>query len=629
MKKIITIVGARPQFVKAAIVSRAFLKHGINEVMIHTGQHYDPNMSEVFFEQLEMKKPDYNLEVGSLGAAEQLAKILEKLSPILDQEKPDAVHVYGDTNSTVAGCIAAAAKDIPVIHTEAGERIFRRYQVPEEVNRVITDCVASLNLTCTKRAKNFLLREGLSPDRVKFVGDPMYDLFHWGLCQVEMQADITPEKLGLEAGKYHLATVHRAQNTADKQTLLTILAALDKSELPVVLPIHPRVENLLKKWDWQPKNSLKIIESLGYFDFLNLLINCKRCFTDSGGVTREAFFAQKPCIVPMENSWWADIVESGWMTTCNIDELIILDKINSFTPSAKAPEGIFGDANSSEYIAKEIKLFLEKDERMVSWNRLGNYSELPSSEAVQCNETNYHKIVDGLLKADYEFIPFTKSSEYLKNGRKFVLLRHDIDFCLSDALNIAKLEAEKGIKSTYFFMVRTEHYNLFSKVGTSLVKQILSLGHHFGLHFDTASYPVNSSIQDIKKSVRNEIELLEKWFNKKVEIVSFHRPNELILTGAYELTEPIPHTYMSDFVGEIEYISDSRGKWRNGDPLETTAFKEGKPLHILIHPVWWKKEFVSPHEALQRFVDQRMEKLEKSVAENNTVYRVGHYSSIC
>jgi len=625
-KKIITVIGARPQFVKAAIVSRAFEVLDIQEIIIHTGQHYDPNMSKVFFDQLLMNKPDYNLNVGSTEPTKQLAMMLEKLSPILDKEKPDAVHVYGDTNSTVAACLAAVAKDIPLIHTEAGERIYRRYQVPEEVNRVIADSVASLNLTCTRRAENFLIREGISQSRVKFVGDPMYDLFCWGKSQLNSQANLNPEALGLKDFEYHLATIHRAQNTADKDVLLKILNALDKADMPVVLPIHPRVKNLLQKWNWKPQKSLKIIQSLGYFDFLNLLLKCKRCFTDSGGVTREAFFANKPCIVPMENSWWTDVVESGWMVTCDIDEGEILQNINSFSPRSKPPEGIFGDGNSSSAIANEIFKFLNTDLKDVSWHRLGNHNELPKSVVADCSIGNYKYITGELLKAGYNFIPFGEAEKQLESNKKFVLMRHDIDFNLKDALRIAEIEADMGIFATYFFMLRTEHYNLFSTEGTNIVKKILGLGHHFGLHFDMASYPENSIEKDLAIAVNKEALVLEDWFNEKVEIVSFHRPNQLILKGSSELSGARPHTYMDKFTDTIEYISDSRGLWSNGNPLQTKAFAQKKPLHILTHPIWWKESFISPYEVLQRFVEQKKIDIEKSVAENNTVYQRGLYS---
>jgi UDP-GlcNAc3NAcA epimerase len=627
MKKILTVVGARPQFVKAAVVSKAISKIGINEIMVHTGQHYDPNMSAVFFEQLEMRQPDYNLEVGSAEPAKQLSIMLERLSPIVDKEKPDAIHVYGDTNSTVAASIVGAAKDIPVIHTEAGERIFRRKQVPEEVNRVITDEVSSLNLTCTKRAKNYLLREGMSKSRVKFVGDPMYDLFVLGKSQLKAQAKLTPEDLNLKENEYHLATIHRVQNTADKSTLVTILNSLDNSDLPVVLPVHPRVKNLLSKWDWKPSKNLKLIDTLGYFDFLNMLVNCKRCFTDSGGVTREAFFAGKPCIVPMENSWWSDIVECGWMLTCKIEEKDILNKINNFEPTNIAPQGLFGNGDSASNIAKEIYDFLMSDSENVSWNRLGNYKELPASYAAECHMQTYKKVLKGLLSKNYSFNSFDEAPRLLEDNSPFVIMRHDIDFCLNKALAMAKAESELGIKSTYFFMLRTEHYNIFSKRGTDAINKILDYGHYLGLHFDVASYLDELSADELGKSVDQEAEILENYFKKKVGIVSFHRPNKFILTGTPEVSGARPHTYMPIYTDKIEYMSDSRGVWRNGNPLESQAFSESKPMHILIHPIWWADEHVAPHEILQRFVDDKMETIERSVADNNTVYQFGIYSN--
>ncbi len=286
-KKVITVVGARPQFVKAAVISRHIRSLAgdspFDEMLVHTGQHYDHLMSDVFFQQLEMTPPARNLEVGSTSAAQQLALMIERLDPIFREERPDAVLVYGDTNSTLAAAIVSTRHDIPLVHVEAGERIFRRRDVPEEVNRVLTDHAASLCLTATQRATSYLLREGMSPERVRFVGDPMYDLFMWARTNLERHAAASPKTLGVEPDGYHLATIHRAENTSSREALIPLLEALDRSSLPVLLPVHPRVRDLLRGWRWHPRRNLRLVEPLGYFDFLAALLSCRKVVTDSGG----------------------------------------------------------------------------------------------------------------------------------------------------------------------------------------------------------------------------------------------------------------------------------------------------------------------------------------------------------
>jgi UDP-GlcNAc3NAcA epimerase len=232
---------------------------------------------------------------------------------------------------------------------EAGERIYRRHMMPEEINRVLTDHAAALCLTATARAQSYLLQEGMCPDRVRFVGDPMYDLFKWAQVRLEGKRAYCTV-IGLPKGGYHLATIHRVENTADRSLTLSLLETLDASTKPVVLPVHPRLRNLLKKWGWVPQNSLRLIDPLGYFDFVNLLMTCDICITDSGGVPREAFFARRPCIIPMASSYWTELVEAGWEIVTGSDHQRLAEVLKTFRPPSTIPENIFGNGDSASQI---------------------------------------------------------------------------------------------------------------------------------------------------------------------------------------------------------------------------------------------------------------------------------------
>ncbi|MFC2016750.1 non-hydrolyzing UDP-N-acetylglucosamine 2-epimerase, partial [Chloroflexota bacterium] len=534
-KKVLTVVGARPQFVKAAVVSRylnGLKPQPFTEVVVHTGQHYDSMLSDVFFQELGMGKPKYNLGVGSHDAAIQVSLMLKALDGVIKKEMPDAVLVYGDTNSTLAAAICSIYRNIPLVHVEAGERIYRRRDVPEEVNRVLTDHAAFLCLACTKRALDYLIREGMSPERAKFVGDPMYDLFKWATSDRLHKPKITYSSLGLKAGKYHLATIHRAENTADKKRTISLLETLDHSSKPVVLPVHPRLDKLLKMWKWQPKNNLRLIEPLGYFEFLSLLLDCDKCITDSGGVIREAFFAKKSCIVPMNNCWWTNIVEAGWALETGTDYKMLADALENFTPPENIPKGLFGDGNSSKRIVEEISYLIEENEAEGKWHCHGNICSFPKGESRAGNFTyaDYEKIINQLKNKGYKFAAFTAAEELLETKKPFVLMRHDIDMDLESALDLARIEAKLGIKATYFFLVRTEHYNIFSEHGSKIVSEILKFGHNLGLHFDCASYH-DLSVRDMIKECSKEAGILENWFGRKVSIISYHRPDAKVLSG--------------------------------------------------------------------------------------------------
>lgn len=624
--KLATVVGARPQFVKSAVFSRELrnMTHApITETIIHTGQHYDPKLSSLFFKELDMPEPQHMLAVGSAAPAVQVSQLIEKLGKVLTDEKPDGVLLYGDTNSTLAAAIVSTQLDIPVIHVEAGERIFRRKQVPEEANRVIADTVSALCLTSTQRATKYLRREGFARQRVKFVGDLMYDLFEWAKPQLGELAHVTPDKLGLTKDAYILATIHRAENTDSKEVLLSLLSNLDQCGIPVVLPTHPRVQKLLNSWKWSPSGQLKLIEPVGYFDLLSLLINCKSCFTDSGGVTREAFFSHKPCIIPMENSWWTEIVESGWAMETGLNSDKIQWALHHFKASTPWPENLFGDGRSAKKIIQEINNFIDLKNEEHAWHRHGTFKDIPKTQNTDFTYFNYQNAIKSFKDHGYTFASFDEAPKLLKQGTPFVLMRHDVDMDLEKALNLAEIENKCGISSTYFFLLRTDHYNVFSQSGTETVNKIIFLGHKLGLHFDCAAYKTNANVTELAEYCRAEVKILEYWFNTKIEIVSYHRPNALVLSGDPQLSAPLPHSYMPLYNHEIQYFSDSRGEWKRGAPWQSEIIEQKKPLHILVHPIWWNEIPQSPYETLSTLVDRKFDDLESSIAANCVVYNVG------
>ncbi|MCZ4323459.1 non-hydrolyzing UDP-N-acetylglucosamine 2-epimerase [Pseudomonas anguilliseptica] len=315
MRRVLTVLGARPQFIKASVVSHAIASTpGLVEVMLHTGQHYDANMSEVFFDELGMNKPDYFLDIhgGSHGA--MTGRMLEAVEQVLLQERPDVVLVYGDTNSTLAGALAAAKLDIPVAHVEAGLRSFNM-QMPEEINRILTDRISRWLFTPTHTATANLLREGCAQSSITEVGDVMYDvaLHHGG--RVWAGTGLMAE-LGLEEKGYVLATIHRQENTDHPQRLATIVRALTAtaSTLPVVWPLHPRTRAELQKAGLLGAlaSQVTLIDPLGYLDMVQLEKFAAVIATDSGGVQKEAFFYQVPCVTLRNETEWVELVQAGW-----------------------------------------------------------------------------------------------------------------------------------------------------------------------------------------------------------------------------------------------------------------------------------------------------------------------------
>ena len=321
--KIVTIIGARPQFIKAATVSRAIAEYNkaltkgqerIEEVLVHTGQHYDENMSDVFFEELDIPQPDYHLGIGSANHGAQTGRMLEEIEKVLLKEEPDRVLVYGDTNSTLAGALTAAKLHIPVAHVEAGLRSFNR-QMPEEINRVLTDHIADMLFAPTQTAVDNLRNEGISEDKIFLVGDVMYDaaLYYGG--RVEEKSNIL-EQYHLQPQQYILTTIHRAENTDDPVRLRAIFEGLSEvaKETRVVLPLHPRTKAALIRDSLYETviKSLIVIPPVGYLDMVMLEKNARLIATDSGGVQKEAYFYRVPCVTLREETEWVELVDTGW-----------------------------------------------------------------------------------------------------------------------------------------------------------------------------------------------------------------------------------------------------------------------------------------------------------------------------
>jgi UDP-GlcNAc3NAcA epimerase len=357
--KIVSVFGARPQFVKAAMVSRQFKMNGdVQEVAINTGQHYDALMSDVFLQDLEMNPPDYNLEVGSASHGVQTARILERTEVILLREKPDCVVVYGDTNSTLGGALAAAKLNIPLAHVEAGMRSFDR-RAPEEHNRVVTDHLADLLLTPSEITRTQLLREGIPDGRIALVGDVMYDAVLHHLVIAEHNSRIR-EQLNLLPQGYVLCTIHRAANTDDPARLLYLMRALERvaEYLPVVFPVHPRSRKVFDACGLAGRLDERLIpiDPVGYLDMIALERNAAVVATDSGGVQKEAFFLEVPCVTLREETEWTELVATGWTRLAPPDGSadvaeIILSSVGKTGQLGVRP---YGDGNAARKVCDAV-----------------------------------------------------------------------------------------------------------------------------------------------------------------------------------------------------------------------------------------------------------------------------------
>ncbi len=360
--KILTIVGARPQFIKAAPVSRAIRKQH-TEILVHTGQHYDDNMSGVFFRELGIPTPDYNLEVGSGGHGEQTGLMLQRLEPLVAQEQPDLLLVYGDTNSTLAGALTASKLHIPLAHVEAGLRSFDR-AMPEEVNRVVADQLSNLLFCPTGTAVDNLKREGIASNphidqHIYEVGDVMYDAALHNLALAEAHAASLLTSIQVMPQGYTLATVHRAANTDDADHLRSIVAALNQigsKTQPVIFPIHPRTRKVMATMGIAQGDAVRLIEPVGYLEMLNLERNARLIITDSGGVQKEAYFLAVPCLTLRNETEWVETVASGWNRLVGTDIDMIVAAAHDVWAQGSAPINppppLFGDGHAGERIAE-------------------------------------------------------------------------------------------------------------------------------------------------------------------------------------------------------------------------------------------------------------------------------------
>lgn len=357
--RIVSVVGARPQFIKCAVVSRA-LRPRHHEVLVHTGQHHDHGMSQRFFDELEIPAPDRNLAIAGGGHGAMTGAMLAALEGVLVDEHPDAVLVYGDTNSTLAGALAAAKLDIPVAHVEAGLRSFNR-KMPEEINRVVTDHVSTLLLCPTENARALLEREGITRG-VHVTGDVMYDsvLAHLARARATLDEAALRTRLGLEAhvGRYAFATLHRAENTDDEGRLGGILDALAQLPVPVLLPLHPRTRKVL---DARPElrvrlgDRVRVVDPVGYLELLLLASNAALVLTDSGGLQKEAFFLGVRCVTLREETEWVETVSAGANVIAGVDTARILAAAAASLaagPLAPAGPGPFGDGTAAEKIVR-------------------------------------------------------------------------------------------------------------------------------------------------------------------------------------------------------------------------------------------------------------------------------------
>lgn len=361
MRKICTVVGARPQFIKLAVVSRALRRETeLCEVLIHTGQHHDPNMSDIFFEEMDIPHPDYNLGISGGTHGKMTGRMLEKIEEILLQEKPDMLLVFGDTNSTLAGALAAVKLHIPVCHVEAGARL-GSMENPEEVNRIMTDHISALRLVCTNSGLNFLAREGIA-EHAYLVGDPMYDAFccySSGLDGSELreirtfsgQTVVLPER-------FYYMTCHRQENTDTDDKLNQILSAMERLDSPVIYPVHPRnherAERLCREQGY--RNTVLTLP-VGYKTSISLVNRAQKIITDSGGLQREAFFAKKPCVTIFDRAVWPETMVDHCNQLAKPDREDILNKLLAtavFDPAYQP----FGDGHSAEKIVDRIKEFL-------------------------------------------------------------------------------------------------------------------------------------------------------------------------------------------------------------------------------------------------------------------------------
>lgn len=349
--KVLSVVGARPQFIKAAALSRE-IRELDEEILVHTGQHYDFEMSQAFFDTLDIPTPDYNLEVGSGTPCQQVGNVIMKLDKVLAETNPDIVLTYGDTNSTLGGALAAVKAGYPTAHVEAGLRSYNR-EMPEEINRVVADHVSDILFAPTSNSVDNLAKEGITKN-VFMVGDVMVDALMSG-SKMALQKSKIIDSLKLSEKGYLVATIHRASNTDRAENLGRIVSAMISSGEKIVFPIHPRTEKMLHEFQLMDRlknaNNVVVTKPLDYMDFMRLMIGAKKVLTDSGGIQKEAYVLKIPCITVREDTEWMETIEDGWNVLVGTDEKKIVDAIANFDPS-DIQKSSFGDGKAAIKIAR-------------------------------------------------------------------------------------------------------------------------------------------------------------------------------------------------------------------------------------------------------------------------------------
>lgn len=360
MRKVVSLVGARPQFVKEACLGAAVReKQAWTHVLVHSGQHYDLNMSDIFFQELGIPQPTYNLAIGSGSHAAMTAAALTGMEDVLFKEKPDALLVYGDTNTTLAGALAAAKMAIPVIHVEAGIRMQPR-TMPEEINRVLTDRISTLMCCCSEAGRRNLAAEGITQG-VEVCGDLMYDVYQ--RMEKRLQPDVVCSRFGLKSGRFAVATIHRDYNTDNPDALCGIFKgfalAAKQTGFPVVLPLHPRTRKRLQEQGlWEATGGCILLEPLGYVELLSLVRAAAFVITDSGGLQKEAYYAHKRCVVVMPDTGWHELTENGWNVLSNPQAHALAGCCEQVCQLAAYPENIYGHGDAAYKIMSAVQKLL-------------------------------------------------------------------------------------------------------------------------------------------------------------------------------------------------------------------------------------------------------------------------------
>jgi UDP-GlcNAc3NAcA epimerase len=467
MPKVLTVVGNRPQFIKLGVTARALREMGdsapFDSVVVNTGQHYDSMLADVFFAELQIEPPQYSLGIGSGQIVDQVGKMLQPIREIVEDEKPDAVLVFGDTNSTLAAAIVAAHGNVPLVHVEGGERLYRRAAMPEEVNRVVTDHLADLLLASSRKAVPYLMREGMGPDRVRFVGDPMYDIFKLTGETLRSRRAAQPADYGLDPGQFAIATMHRAENTDSREAGIAIMAALDAARMPVLLPAHPRLKQRLEAWGWAPSGSLKLVEPLGYFDFQSLLRQSALVVTDSGGVGREAFFAGKGAIVPLESSAWIEAVEAGMSTMVGSDPELLAAALRDFAPREPITgfvEQEFGSGDAGTRIVEAVATEITGRRRRAEgpWHPVARFGALPRAiDSTERTHDRFRRQVATVAAA---------------HGLTF-----DLSRSLGGAVALGQIAAQAGVSGRLLLPLDRLAFNPFAEEASAIVQELLNQGH--------------------------------------------------------------------------------------------------------------------------------------------------------